>query len=554
MFYFRKVFTLLYTLCSAGFVFGQSPIADQTYWVYLTDKQYSAYSLERPDTFLSERTLERRRRLHIPVSYSDLPVSAVYIKQVEAAGARVITTSRWLNALSIQVEDTSILKDIAALDCVLGIENVKTLKREPEQPVVPSVNLRTADEGYYGLANNQFSMLGGPYMHTEGFTGEDMVIAVLDAGFIGVDTGVGFTSVWDKGQVLGYWNFPDNNDSVFISSYHGTYVFSIMAADMPGIYVGAAPDAKYYLFRTEIADSELVAEEHFWLAAAEQADFLGADIINSSLSYTEFDNPGENHTYADLDGNTTVITRAADIAASKGIIVCTAAGNYANDPWHCIGAPADGDSVFTIGSVDGDRRYSLFSSVGPTADGRIKPDIATQGGNAAVLNPDGYPAIGSGTSYASPLAAGATAILWQAFPGKSNMEIMSALKQSASLALTPDNRMGWGIPNLFLARLILQGFQPQNSGILFSVFPNPVKSELKIVVYDTLTADARIEIFEVGGRKVFSMQPGYSDAQINTVRIPDLPLLLADGVYIMRIATNKRSETAALIIAGPYAK
>lgn len=551
MLYLKQFFILLFFFQISEYVFGQDEMLPQTYWVYLTDKQHSEYSLDRPHEFLSTRSIEKRKRFNIPMSYSDLPVSEFYIGQIKETGVKIITASSWLNAISIQSSDPEILASILSLNCVSKIEPVRKMKRQTEMPMLSIENLKTTETNYYGLAGNQFGMIEGPFLHENGYTGNDMVIAVFDAGFIGVDTGVGFSSVWEKEQILGYWNFPDDNDSVFISSYHGANVFSIMAADVPGVYVGAAPDAKYYLFRTEIVDSEYVAEEHFWLAGAEQADFLGVDIINSSLSYTTFDNPDESHTYSDLDGNTTVITKAADMAASKGILVCTAAGNYGSDSWHYIGAPADGDSVFAIGSVDGDRQYSSFSSVGPTADGRIKPDIATQGGNAAVLSSEGYVSIGSGTSYASPLAAGASAILWQAHPDKTNMEIMQALKQSASIAKTPNNKLGWGIPNLFLADLFLKGFDGQQNDELFTVFPNPVQTNLYLIVYDKITADATIEIFDISGKKILVVQPEYSDTQINPIIIQNFPQYTASGIYFIRVNTNSKSKTLEILVANP---
>lgn len=548
MLYFKRLFVLV--LWAFGFtqVLGQRDNAEKTYWIYLSDKQNSTFDISRPNAFLSDRSIKRRERLHIPITTSDLPVSEMYVSQLQSLGAVIITKSRWLNAVSCNIPDNNMMTAIAGLPFVSSIEPVKKLRAPLEKVNPVPADLRMADLSYYGLAGNQFEMLHGPYLHDKGYKGEGMVIAVLDAGFTGVDTGLAFTSVWDKEQILGVWNFADDNDSVFISSYHGTWVLSIMAGDIPGVYVGAAPEAQYYLFRTEVADSEYIAEEHFWLAAAEQADFLGADIINSSLSYTTFDVSENDHTYADLDGNTTVITKAADMAAGKGILVCSSAGNYAQDSWKYIGAPADGDSVFTIGSVDGDRQYSFFSSVGPTADGRIKPDIAVQGGNASVLSPEGLVYIGSGTSFSSPLSAGASAILWQAHPEKTNMEIMQALKQSASQSKNPDNLLGWGIPDLMLADLFLSGFEGELSDELFTVFPNPAKSDFYVLVYEKLSNDARIEIFDINGKQILDFTPEFSDAQINLVTIQGLPEYSASGIYILRVSTQSRTETREISI------
>ncbi|MFN3940062.1 MAG: hypothetical protein ACK4IY_05710, partial [Chitinophagales bacterium] len=292
---------------------AQPSSLEDTYWVYLTDKQFSEYNLNAPQEFLSAKAIERKVRLGIKINQTDLPVSGYYVEILKSLGVEIITQSRWLNAVSISVKKPEVLQQMEQLPFVASIQPVRKYKAFKEDRVSPPGDFRlhlNTDLSNYGLAGNQFGMIEGPYLHDKGYTGEGMTIAVFDAGFTGVDTGAGFHSVWNKGQIAGMWNFADNNDSVFLSSYHGTWVLSIMAGDIPGTYVGAAPDAEYYLFRTEVADSEYIAEEHFWLAAAEQADFLGVDIINSSLSYTTFDVSENDHTYADLDGNTTLITQA----------------------------------------------------------------------------------------------------------------------------------------------------------------------------------------------------------------------------------------------------
>lgn len=530
---------------------AQTSFSQNTYWVYLTDKQFSKYTIEIPQDFLSSKAIDRRLRNNIAINQTDLPVSSFYVSQIEALGANIITKSRWLNALSITVSNPEILDQIKELPFVKSVQVVKKYKSIKEDILMHHDDLRfeyKTDLSNYGLAGNQFGMIEGPYLHDKGFTGEGMVIAVFDAGFTGVDTGIGFSSVWSKDQILGVWNFADNNDSVFISSYHGTWVLSIMAGDIPGTYIGAAPDAEYYLFRTEVSDSEYIAEEHFWLAAAEQADFLGVDIINSSLSYTTFDVSENDHTYADLDGNTTIITKAADMAASKGILVCSSAGNYAQDSWKYIGAPADGDSVFSIGAVDGERLYAPFSSVGPTSDGRIKPDISVQGMNSTVLSPEGIVYVGSGTSFSSPLAAGASAILWQANPDKSNMEIIQAMKKSASQFQHPDNKLGWGIPNLIIADMYLKGFAGQQDAELFTAFANPSGGNLYLVIYAPVENNARVELYDLSGKLVMEYKPEFSDAGINPLIISGLPEYVAGGMYLLTVKTGDRVETKRIAL------
>jgi len=319
-----------------------------------------------------------------------------------------------------------------------------------------------------------------------------------------------------------------------LSSLHGTYVLSIMGADMPGKYIGASPEASFYLLRTEVVDSERVAEEDFWLAAAEFADFVGADIINSSLGYTTYDVESENHTYADMDGNTTVVTRAADMAASKGILVCNSAGNSGNDSWRYIGAPADGDSVFTIGAVDSERIPADFSSEGPTADGRVKPNISVMGDYSSVLHTDGVVYVGSGTSFSSPLAAGAAACLWQAFPEKTNWEIMEALQKSASRANNPDYKVGYGIPNMVVAYHLLKGtdFDELTEGML-SVFPNPVRDASTLVLSSTIGNGMVYRVTDMSGRIVEESVLSPSESPLNLINLNTETW--TDGAYIISI-------------------
>ncbi|MFI5173008.1 MAG: S8 family serine peptidase, partial [Chitinophagales bacterium] len=392
-----------------------------------------------------------------------------------------------------------------------------------------------------------------------GYTGHDMVIAVLDAGFFGMDTATLFQSFWDKSQILGYHNFPDHNDQVFniFSGYHGSWVLSVIGGDIDSVFSGSAPDADFYLFRTEVADSEYVVEEDYWLQAAEKADSVGADIINSSLGYTVFDDAAENHTYADLDGNTTVVTKAADMAAQKGILVCNSAGNEGGGAWHYISMPSDGDSVFSIGGVDAFGTHVGFSGYGPTSDGRIKPNVVALATGSAVLDPGGAIAFLNGTSFSSPLLAGACASLWDAFPLRTNMEIMNAVQQSASLFLTPNDSMGYGIPNFGLAFEMLK--QPldtisrdtttyiDTTLSVIDILPNPVHDAFTVFILSHMNEPATIQISNMSGEKMFE-QHIYLNKDVAESFSVSIPSDFASGIYILSLLTYHSKQSERLFV------
>jgi len=353
----------------------------------------------------------------------------------------------------------------------------------------------------YGPSGNQVQMLKIDQLHNQGYTGKGMVVAVIDAGFNSADVMAVFDSLFDSGRLLGTRDFVQPGNNVFSPSLsvHGTMVLSTMAGNLPGQIIGTAPHASYYLFRTEDATAEYLMEEYYWVQAAEYADSLGVDVLNTSLGYTRFDNPAEDHTYEDMNGDTTPITIGADMAAAKGMLVVNSAGNEGANPWHYISAPADGDSVLAIGAVDPSGIYAYFSSVGPTADGRIKPDVVAQGYNAIVASVPSGIAMASGTSFSSPILAGAATCLWQANPTYSNMEIYNAIKQSGSLSSNPNNQMGYGIPDFILANSLLVGnINEINYSSKINCYPNPFS--------DYIVADITLESYKSAVIKLINAQ------------------------------------------------
>jgi len=467
-----KILTTIFAaLLLSCFVSAQ--VAPDKYWIRFTDKDNSPYSINIPEEFLSQKAIDRRTIQGISIVENDLPVNPSYVTAVINTGATLLNISKWFNSVTVYTDDPLVLVAINALPIVLSIsknslsnivaeeksakpffEN-ETISKIPEENLIKGT---TSGQSYdYGQAYNQINMVNGIPLHDLGLDGAGMIIAVLDAGFLNVDEIEAFDSLWLNNQIIGYKDFvspfaPD----IFDSHYHGTMVLSTMGANLPTEMVGTAPKADYWLLRSEDGTTEYLIEELNWASAAEYADSLGADIINSSLGYTTYDDPTQDHTYEDMDGNTTPITIAADLAASKGILVVNSAGNSGNNSWHYIGAPADGDSVFTIGAVNSSGNYASFSSTGPTYDGRIKPNVVAQGQGSTVISAyTGNVTSGNGTSFSSPITAGMVACLWQAYPDKKNTEIMEAIQQSATQAINPDSLLGYGIPDYFAAHTVL---------------------------------------------------------------------------------------------------
>lgn len=529
---------------------------EKFYRVDFTDKGNTRSLLETPEKFLTEQALERRSRHQIPVELSDLPVNEQYVDQVKASGAKIITRSRWFNWIVVSTDKPerlhtlSFVREVKELATPVNPDYEPSLKpffvNETVEPLTHKIT-RAATANYYdyGAAYNQISMLKGELLHNKGFRGEGMTIAVLDAGFNSVDIMNVFDSLRLDNRLMGVHNFVDPAGNVYdpsISS-HGTMVLSTMAANLPGNMIGTAPQANYWLLRSEDATAEYIMEEYYWVSAAEFADSVGADVINSSLGYTTFDDPASSHSYADMDGNTTVITRGADMAASKGILVVNSAGNSGGGSWQYIGAPADGDSVFSIGAVDPSGYYAYFSSTGPTYDGRIKPTVAGQGLNAAVFTPWGLN-YGSGTSFSSPIIAGMSTCLWQAAPQLNNMQLQEIIKASASKAGDPDTLIGWGIPDYSIAMdsLGITGIRITEKTNL-TVIPNPFINSFSIRFDRPITTDITVELYSVQGALVMSRKfHQLSDGNIYIDRLDNL----RSGIYFLRI-TRSGQEISSMI-------
>lgn len=542
----KKFLSIYLVLFSAIQVFAQS----DKYVVYFTDKNGSPYSIANPSAYLSPRAIQRRAIQNIPIQTDDLPVNQTYINQVSALGVTVLNVSKWFNAISIQTADTNKLNSVKNLPFVVGTQVMnrqhKAKKEEPiskfdfetKLPSIVSTANRTASLNY-GQAFNQIQMLGGDLLHDLGFQGQGMVIAVLDAGFTDVDNMIVFDSLRAGNQILGTRNFVEGGTFVYGFNSHGTSVLSTMGANIPGTFIGTAPKASYYLIRTEDVSSETPIEEFNWLSGVEYADSVGADVINSSLGYTTFDNPALNHTYADQNGHTNISARAASRCASKGIVVVVAAGNEGSSFFHYISSPADADSILAIGAVDGQGNYAGFSSTGPSYDGRIKPDVAAQGSGTTVAYPGGNIGGGSGTSFASPVTAGMVACLRQAQPSINYLQIIAGIKQSASQYANPDSLKGYGIPNFNLANLLISGIKvnDKTSYGLQNVFPNPFSNQLEFIYNSPENQDLQVQLVDLSGRIVFDATQKVYGRNFNLIQLESSAI--AKGFYTLRVTGNQ---------------
>lgn len=430
------------------------------YMVYFSDKAGSSYSLERPEEFLTARALERRARQQIVLQEQDLPVNEQYIQQVEAQDVAVYYRSRWLNA--VMVEDTE--EKVKALAAMPFVQTVTFVAPGPK------LNGRRGSQLQNPLSvpQTQHELLEISKMHELGFTGTSVLIAVLDDGFLGVNTSDKFDHLFRNQQILHQWDFVGNAADVFRYDDHGTKSLSTIAVIDSGTFIGVAPEANFLLAVTEDYLTEYVVEEYNWLIASEWADSLGADIITSSLGYATFDDPGMNHTKSDMDGRSTIAARAASWASERGILVVSSSGNSRNKPWNIISTPADADNIISVGAINAEGSLASFSSGGPTADGRIKPEVVAQGVSTVVVGASGNYQMNNGTSFAAPQIAGLAAGVWQAFPLLTNLELRDVILRASDRYTTPDNDYGYGLPRS--SKLFSTVTKVQD----IVVYPNPV--------------------------------------------------------------------------------
>jgi serine protease AprX len=451
------------------FIYSTSQAQFTRYIVQLKNKGGSPYSLSNPSGYLSQRAIDRRTRYNIAIDSTDLPVTPSYITQIAAIpNVTILNVSKWLNSVTILTSDANAITSINALSFVQSTSGIAArqlpngdrynAKFQNEETVTPLINstsrVERIESDYYNYGTgsyNEIHLHNGEFLHDIGLRGQGMQIAMLDGGFYHYTTLSAFDSVNAENRVLDTWDFVNREASVVEDDAHGMECMSTIAANIPGQFVGKAPKASFYLYKTEDIPTEYPIEEHNWVCGAERADSAGVDIISTSLGYTTFDNPSFDHTYNDMNGNTTMAAIGADLAAKKGLLVFAAVGNDGSNTWHYLSTPSDGDSVMAVGAVNTSGAVGGFSSYGPSSDGQVKPDMASIGVNAIVEATNNTVGTSNGTSFATPNMAGLATCLWQAFPEYNNMKIATALHQAGSIYSTPDDRIGYGIPDMKLA-------------------------------------------------------------------------------------------------------
>lgn len=440
-----------------------------------------------------------------------------YVQKLTSKNIEVFGVSKWFNAAFVFIENPKKLQLVQKLTFIKRIELSGKYKTERTSVTSGPLN--------YGQADVQINMLGLQNYHAKGFTGKGITLALFDAGFYKVDSLSAFDSLRKRNGILATRDFASNNKLVYDDHEHGMYVLSVIAGYIKDSLNGAAPDVNLLLARTEVAATEKHMEEFNWIKALEWADSIGVDIIHSSLGYSRFDSLEGNYTYNDMDGKSTIITRAAQEAFKRGIFITNSAGNEGKKDWKFITAPCDGKDVLCVGSVDSFQKKSKFSSFGPSADGRVKPDVMAMGENVSIVSMNGIMRRGSGTSFSGPLIAGFVACLKQSFPSVSNSIILDAIRKSGHLYTSPSDTMGYGIPNIqradSLIRKTLSSMQkPHNPKIL--VYPNPSNNIFRIQSDYNISS---MMLFDATGKAFFI------EAKDNKVDLSNY----MSGVYAIKI-------------------
>ena len=529
----KKFLTLLVVLIS------HMSYAQQDAWVYFNNKPNSQYYFDNPTQMLSQRALDRRAAQNIALDLADVPIHVPYVTQVDAApNITVMASSKWLNAVHIRgsvaaINALSLLPFVSSID--FADESLNSAGRMVAQEL-PAVVQNALVDFPYGDSANQIQMLNGHLLHQQNFTGSGKIIAVLDAGFPEVDAAQPFQRLWNNNLLLGGYNFVDRNLDIYSRNNHGTMVLSTMGGYKANSLVGTAPDAEYYLFITEDIYSENPVEESYWVEAAEMADSLGVDVINTSLGYFTYDNPAYSYTYADLNGITSVISRGAEVAYSRGMVVVVSAGNSGETENPHISVPADAVNVLTVGAVTGSEAYASFSSIGPTPDGRVKPDVVARGHGARVANTSGNIVSGNGTSFAGPIIAGMVASFWQAVPDLTNAQVMQFVKESAHLYQNPTPQLGYGIPDFNLALANALSVESHDA-LPVAAYPNPFSDHVSFAMPDDQTAT--VSLYNTLGQLVMQ-RPVHANEHLETSQ-------LSEGVYYYRLQYVNQIRNGKLI-------
>lgn len=512
--------------------------------VFFTDKENVQASIANPIAILTQAAIDRKFNQGIAIDERDVPLNETYKATVSnSPGITVLAKSKWMNAVYVQGTQTQI-ENLNDLSFVSEVEYMDSSLNANFQKAFPTdkFEIETSERVVYnyGAAENQTQMINADYLHEQGYTGEGIIVAFMDNGYPNVLTNPAYATLRDEGRLLGYYDFVDRVEDPTGTGTHGTHTLSNAAAILDQQFVGTGPQASYYLFVTEDGRQESPVEEAYWVEALERADSLGVYVTNTSLGYQAFDNPNYDYQYSDLDGQTTIGARGASHGYDKGLINVTSAGNSGAN-FGYVGSPGDSPGTFTVGAVDDNENYASFSSYGPTYDGRVKPDVMAQGRSAAIVDYNGAVTTSNGTSFSSPIIAGAVASLWQAFPHRSNEVIMQVIRESSSLYNSPTDEMGYGIPdfNEALNMLIQLDIDDFKKEMLFALYPNPVVDKIN-VSFPNEIEKAQFTLYNVLGKKVLQQTVTALKNQVDVSN-------LTSGMYIATLTSNNKTTSFKII-------
>ncbi len=548
---------LLILLCFTNLLFADS----YYFFIQFKDKNNSPYTLDNPAAYLSSRSIQRRSEQQIAIDSTDLPVNTSYINQIINQGVSFHSASKWMNGITVITNDSSLMSLIRPISCVRRVEYtgkkltvqpapaLRTKRMDPEDEQEFEHDVEPVYEFEYGYAAAQLNQLNGKALHETGYTGKNILIGVLDAGFRNVDTNPAFDSLRIQNRLSGVKSIIDPSVNIYQEDTHGANVLSIMAGNLPGQFVGVAPHASYWLIQIEYVPTEYMVEVDFWVRGLEFADSVGVDIVNSSLGYTEFDDASMNFTYADMNGMISRASQAAWLASRKGIIVCNSAGNDGNKTWKYISSPADADGILTVGGVNTSGTIAVFSSFGPTADSRIKPEVCATGWGTVFANLNGNVTSGNGTSYSSPIIAGLAACYLQyckeQLPQSYCVDLIRQhIINSTDRFSSPDNQYGYGIPDF---QQVLYQTATNNRFELQAEFPVKLKylaetGEISIIKQPTFeNQELLLQIITPTGKIIH--QQLLAD-MVDAVSISHLPA----GFYLAQISYLGYSQVSKILI------